>query len=102
MDETTHGFSRKVLDRALTIDFDVFFPNKLPAIFDQDIKSVAFSYPVLSDVSKDRLPETDSDGAMSIAFLERINSVLDGTPFKVAYRTLNELLLMITCMEPTT
>jgi len=27
MDETTHGFSRKVIDRAYTIDFGVFYPN---------------------------------------------------------------------------
>jgi 5-methylcytosine-specific restriction endonuclease McrBC GTP-binding regulatory subunit McrB len=27
MDETTHGFSRKVIDRALTLDFGMFFPN---------------------------------------------------------------------------
>jgi hypothetical protein len=26
MDETTHGFSRKVIDRAFTIDFGVFYP----------------------------------------------------------------------------
>ena len=102
MDETTHGFSRKVLDRALTIDFDEFFPNVLRSFFDQQKKSVTFTYPILSQASKERLPKTDAGGGKLIAFLERINSVLDGTPFKVAYRALNELLLMVICMKPET
>lgn len=102
MDETTHGFSRKVLDRALTIDFDEFFPNDLSRFFNQDKKPVTFTYPVLSEASIDRLPDIDVDGAKSIAFLERINEVLDDTPFKVAYRAVNELLLMVICMRPGT
>ena len=35
MDETTHGFSRKVIDRALTFDFGEFFPNDFDAFFGQ-------------------------------------------------------------------
>ncbi len=102
MDETTHGFSRKVLDRALTIDFDEFFPNDFSTFFKQTKKPVTFTYPVLSRPSQDKLPDIDADGGKSIAFLEEINRVLDGTPFKVAYRAVNELLLMITCFKPST
>ena len=102
MDETTHGFSRKVLDRALTIDFDEFFPNDFAAFFHQKREPVTFTYPVLSATSLDRLPQIDASGDKSITFLEKINSVVDNTPFKVAYRAVNELLLMVTCMNPQT
>lgn len=36
MGETTHGFSRKVVDRALTIDFGEFFPNNYDGYYDAD------------------------------------------------------------------
>lgn len=35
MDETTHGFSRKVIDRALSFDFGAFFPNDYHDFFTQ-------------------------------------------------------------------
>ena len=31
----------------------------------------------------------------SIAYLQRINDILEGTPFKIAYRTRNEVLLYV-------
>ncbi len=102
MDETTHGFSRKVLDRALTIDFDEFFPNDFSTFFKQEKKPVTFTYPVLSAASIDRLPDIDADGGKSLAFLGKINTTLNGTPFNVAYRAVNELLLMVICMKPKT
>ena len=33
MDETTHSFSRKVIDRAVTLDFGEFFPNDFEQFF---------------------------------------------------------------------
>ncbi len=45
MDETTHGFSRKVIDRALSIDFGEFFPNEFDQFFDQQTEPVALGYP---------------------------------------------------------
>lgn len=104
MDETTHGFSRKVIDRALTIDFGEFFPNTFgEAFFSPTSEPVALDFPVRSavksaeDMSK---VEADKDGKKSIEFLAEINEVLQGTPFELAYRALNELLLSVQCFAP--
>ena len=97
MDETTHGFSRKVIDRALSFDFGEFFPNDYAEFFEPTICNKTLSYPVLAhaNYSQDQLPSIDSDGQKSIKFLNAVNAVLDNTPFKLAYRALNELLLAV-------
>jgi hypothetical protein len=102
MDETTHGFSRKVIDRALSFDFGEFFPNDFDAYFDPTHMPITFSYPRLSNAksSKDKLPNIDNDGSKSINFLSEINQILSNTPFKLAYRALNELLLSVICHSP--
>lgn len=102
MDETTHGFSRKVIDRALTIDFGMFYPNDFLQYFEPQTKPLVLGYPTLSRASLDALKNTpsDPDGAKSINFLSEINSILKGTPFELAYRALNELLLSVICMAP--
>ncbi|MFA0626639.1 McrB family protein [Vibrio sp. 10N.222.49.A3] len=102
MDETTHGFSRKVIDRALTFDFGEFFPNDFDAFFDATSEPKALSYPVLTDGrNKTELSSTfDKDGTLSVAFLKQINEILGNTPFKLAYRALNELLLAVITQNP--
>jgi len=102
MDETTHGFSRKVIDRALSLDFGEFFPNDFDQFFDQQAEPVALSYPLISSVSREDLKEVspDPDGAKSVAFLSGVNSILRGSPFELAYRALNELLLSVACHGP--
>ncbi|MDA7928651.1 hypothetical protein N9B54_01710 [Mariniblastus sp.] len=101
MDETTHGFSRKVIDRAITLDFGEFYPNDYGEFFNPTIKPVTLSWSSLTHASKDMLAGTwDTDGAKSIAFLERANSILRGTPFELAYRALNELLIQVACIAP--
>lgn len=102
MDETTHGFSRKVIDRALTIDFGAFFPNELEEYFAPTTIPIALSFPVLSKVNIANLADVaiDSNGKKSISFLESINDILGGTPFELAYRALNELLISVVCFEP--
>lgn len=104
MDETTHGFSRKVIDRALTFDFGEFFPNSFDEFFVPNKEPKVLGYPIWSDGrNKTKLAATfDSDGSLSIALLESINSVLHNTPFKLAYRALNELLLSVMTNKPTT
>jgi hypothetical protein len=104
MDETTHGFSRKVIDRALTFDFGEFFPNDFKKFFEPTTTPKILGYPVLTDGrNKAALSDTfDSDGSLSIALLESINLVLTNTPFKLAYRALNELLLSVISHEPQT
>lgn len=100
MDETTHGFSRKVIDRALSFDFGDFFPNEFDDFFEPKVTHNALSYPIDSQASIDKLPPIDSDGSKSISFLKSINKVLDDTPFQLAFRALNELLLAVISAYP--
>lgn len=104
MDETTHGFSRKVIDRAFTIDFGVFYPNDFAEFFPEDKINFAktLGFPLLSSASKEALAgvPADAGGAKSIAFMGAINAVLKGSPFELAYRALNELLLAVVCFNP--
>ncbi|WP_437215045.1 MrcB family domain-containing protein [Pectobacterium sp. LFLA-215] len=102
MDETTHGFSRKVIDRALSFDFGDFFPNDFDDYFSPTVASKKLSYPIYSSAVKNqaRLPAIDADGKKSIKFLHALNTVLDNTSFKLAYRALNELLLSVISLQP--
>ena len=101
MDETTHGFSRKVIDRALSFDFGEFFPNNFDEFFTPTVEPKILSYPNHSQVSQDDLNDTiDSDGQQSIDFLKAVNAELANTPFQLAYRALNELLLSVVSHRP--
>lgn len=102
MDETTHGFSRKVIDRAFTIDFGEFFPNDFDKFFtpDRNPKALKFSrYSHASQADLSGVP-ADFDGTKSVAFLKAINEPLRGTPFELAFRAMNELLLAVKCFVP--
>lgn len=105
MDETTHGFSRKVIDRALTIDFGEFFPNDYDQYFEEDKKTTIkpLSFPRLSKIDHESdlaAVVADPDGRNTIAFLAAVNGVLSGTPFALAFRALNEALLSVVCFNP--
>lgn len=94
MDETTFSFSRKVLDRAMTIEMnEVKLTTGLNANSDSElgyISSDLIGQAVEGrDIYADHQPMCDE----VIAYLERVNEVLDATPFKIAYRTRNEFLL---------
>lgn len=101
MDETTHGFSRKVIDRALSFDFGAFFPNDYNDFFTPTSCNKRLSYPIWSNASKTDLANTfDADGAKTLAFLSDVNAVLKNTPFELAFRALNELLLAVASSQP--
>ena len=101
MDETTHGFSRKVIDRALTVDFGEFFPNDYSKIFDDQDKPKTFTYGPYSLKAKKQITcLADPKGIKTIEFLEAINGVLKNTPFELAYRALNELLMHLCSFSP--
>jgi hypothetical protein len=102
MDETTHGFSRKVIDRALTLDFGQFFPNDFDAFFEPTSNPVIFSFPTLSQATKSDFNDVtaDSEGKNSLEFLKGINEILKGTMFELAYRALNELFISVICIKP--
>jgi hypothetical protein len=105
MDETTHGFSRKVIDRALTIDFGEFFPNDYSQFYlgDKKIADRPLNFPRLSKVQHESdlsAVAADPDGRKTIGFLSAVNSTLAATPFALAYRALNEALLSVVCFNP--
>jgi len=105
MDETTHGFSRKVIDRALTIDFGEFFPNDFSQYYfsDKKIADKLLNFPRLSKVhhqSELSAVAADPDGRKTIGFLSVVNSILSATPFALAFRALNEALLSVVCFNP--
>ena len=96
MDETTFSFSRKVLDRAMTIemnevDLDAGLTNRYEQIGKLG-EAELIGYAVEGvDVYADNKEVCDT----AITYLKSINAVLEGTPFKVAYRTRNEFLLYV-------
>jgi len=93
-----------VIDRAFTIDFGVFYPNDFAEFFEEDKITTpkTLGFPLLSSASKAELAGVvaDAGGVRSIAFLGAINTMLRGSPFELAYRALNELLLALVCFNP--
>lgn len=120
MDETTFSFSRKVLDRAMSIEMNkVDYSSFLQDATDDELKAVVASFENGDVVDEDGNPVTinqllvdrhveakevveelggvveDSDARFVIDYLERINSLLEGTPFKLGYRAANEALIYL-------
>lgn len=102
MDETAHGFSRKVIDRAFTIDFGEFFPNDFDTFFFPGVAPVSLTFPRWSHITESDMIDVaaDPDGLESIKFLKDVNSILKGTPFELAFRALNELLVCVRSFAP--
>lgn len=109
MDDTTHHFSRKVIDRAMTIEMnggnlrDMFGGSRnleyLPKA-EQEKWQYAFAcrYVTADEVLKAHPGEADELVERLPARLEEINMALKGTPFEVSYRVLNELTIMVGVM----
>ena len=96
MDETTFSFSRKVLDRAMTIEMnDVDLYGGLTHRYEQ-IGKLSSEHLVGNAVEGVDVYESNKDVCdVVINYLQDVNKKLEGTPFKVAYRTRNEFLLYI-------
>jgi hypothetical protein len=114
MDDTTYQFSRKVIDRAMTIEmnevnlndmFDIEKPDALSYREDIVDKSCFFapfaqSNSALQQMNGERellekkikatIGQTDADGTTTPNSLE---AILGKTPFRIAYRVVNELIL---------
>ena len=94
MDETTFSFSRKVLDRAMTIEMnEVDLKGGLEAG-----GSAEFGYigeDLMGDAAEGKDIYADNQALCEdvIEYLGKVNDILEGTPFKIAYRTRNEFLL---------
>lgn len=94
MDETTHGFSRKVIDRAISFDFGEFFPNDFDAFFDDEEADKKHPVQLRFPLSSHSGTATDAAKA-SRSFIKAVNEKLKGSPFELAFRALNELLLTV-------
>ena len=94
MDETTFSFSRKVLDRAMTIEMnEVNLHGGLEAG-----GAAEFGYigeELMGEAAEGRDIYADNQALCEdvIEYLGKVNDILEGTPFKIAYRTRNEFLL---------
>lgn len=108
MDETTHQFSRKVIDRAMTIEMNLPEGNPFMDFFDKPSNLAYQSIPnepslylatetrasdVIQALAKDNPEKTENLKQQVAKFLTELNDALEGTPFKVAYRVQNELML---------
>ena len=104
MDDTTNSFSRKVIDRAMTFETviqpfgqDYFIDDislcylKNPRRGDLFISDEVFALDMLSN---ERFTLNKSEKERIIRFINGVNSDLEGTPFKVSYRILNETILL--------
>ena len=114
MDDTTYQFSRKVIDRAMTIEmnevnlndmFDIEKPDALSyredvvdkgwffAPFAQSnnaLQQMNGERELLAKKIKTTIGQTDADGTTTSDSLE---AILGKTPFRIAYRVVNELIL---------
>lgn len=97
MDETTFSFSRKVLDRAMSIemnevDYDGFIEGKteynIPILTEQN--SLFVNRPISAQEVKNGI---EVQNVMN--FLKGVNDILEGTPFKLGYRAANEAILYV-------
>lgn len=100
MDETTFSFSRKVLDRAMSIEMnDVDFIKFLDGTSEQIVPALSIkeigllvNRPVKASSVKDNLGNISTK---IINYLTEVNKLLEGTPFKLGYRSANEAMLYV-------
>ena len=96
MDETTFSFSRKVLDRAMTIEM-----NEVDLEGGLDVRHEHIGKLGAAELIGTAVEGVDVYGTYkdvcdtAISYLQKINEKLEGTPFKIAYRTRNEVLLYV-------
>lgn len=108
MDETTFSFSRKVLDRAMSVEMnEVNYDSFLNDTTDDDLNAIVQAFEENDDAdlnallvnrhieAKEIIDELGDDAKFAIDYLKRINALLEGTPFKLGYRAANEALIYL-------
>ena len=108
MDETTFSFSRKVLDRAMSIEMnEVNYDSFLTDTTDDDLKAIVKAFEENEDAdlnvllvdrhieAREIIDDLGEDAKFTIDYLKRINALLEGTPFKLGYRAANEALIYL-------
>ncbi len=103
MDETTFSFSRKVLDRAMSVemnevDYDKFLSGETEAFpLLTDYNTLLVNRPQKASEVKD-----DIDSAKVVEYLKDVNALLEDTPFKLGYRAANEAMLYVAANKELT
>ena len=104
MDDTTNSFSRKVIDRAMTFETIVgtfeedYFendvalnyvknPRKGELFLSEDVRATEM-------LTEGRFTLTKKEQTAILGFINGINDDLEGSPFKISYRILNETILL--------
>lgn len=104
MDDTTNSFSRKVIDRAMTFETIVgtfeeeYFendvalnyvknPRKGELFLSEDVRATEM-------LTEGRFTLTKKEQTAILGFINGINEDLEGSPFKISYRILNETILL--------
>ena len=108
MDETTFSFSRKVLDRAMSVEMnEVNYDSFLNDTTDDDLKAIVQAFEENNDAdlnallvdrhieAREIIDELGDDAKFAIDYLKRVNALLEGTPFKLGYRAANEVLIYL-------
>lgn len=108
MDETTFSFSRKVLDRAMSVEMnEVNYDSFLNDTTDDDLKAIVLAFEENDDAdlnallvdrhieAREIIDELGDDAKFAIDYLKCINALLEGTPFKLGYRAANEALIYL-------
>ena len=107
MDDTTHQFSRKVIDRAFTIEMngenlkDMFNAENANALTYRDevlpLSAIQSKFVSANEVFEDSNMAQYEDTIKEEVpkHLNAINNILKDTPFKVSYRVQNELILYL-------
>ena len=96
MDETTFSFSRKVLDRAMTIEMNEVDLHGGLTERNERIGKLGKADLIGHAVEGVDVYSANREVSEAVlTYLDAINTVLEGTPFKVAYRTRNEFLLYV-------
>lgn len=104
MDETTCSFSRKVLDRAMSFELneveDMYKPESIAGEGDYEYGSIDLAAAKQTMLTgKDAYDKDNAKSDDVLKYLEKVNGKLNNTPFKIAYRSRNEI--MIYCLERT-
>lgn len=104
MDDTTNSFSRKVIDRAMTFEtivgmfeedyfendvalYYVKNPRKGELFLSEDVRATEM-------LTEGRFTLTKKEQTAILGFINGINEDLEGSPFKISYRILNETILL--------
>ena len=107
MDETTFSFSRKVLDRAMSVEMNEVNYDSFLTDTTDDLKAIVEAFEQNDDAdlnallvdrhieAREIIDDLGDDARFTIDYLKRINALLEGTPFKLGYRAANEALIYL-------